>query len=433
MDVQRENLSKQQVKLTITVPADEMKPFLMTAASHISEHMDIAGFRRGKATYDAVVNNVGEMRVMEEAIEPVVRLHLAKAMGDEDLETVGQPDVNVEKMAPGNDVVFTATLTLMPNVSKLADYKKLKVDGEATAPEEKDIERALKDLTGMQTKEVRADKKTPVAKDGMAVIDLVMKKDDVPVEGGTTNDFRVYMAEDQYVPGMTEQIVGLKEGEEKTFSLKFPDEHFQKHLAGQDVSFEVNVKEVYNLERPEVNDEFAKSLGLKDEAELRSKIVENLEKENVEQEKRRVEREVLELLAEKSEFEEIPEFLVDDEVEKMVHELEHAVTKQGGKFEDYLQSMKKTPEELREGMRDQALMRVKVALVLRAVGKAENVEVTPDDVQAEIQKQLDMYKQEDTDARERLQSEAYREYVQYRMRNERVIDLLIEKMVKAAK
>lgn len=432
MDVKRENVSKSEVKLTIELSTEEVKPFLMTAATHISEHLDIPGFRKGKATYEAVVNNVGEMKVMEEALEPMIRLHVAKALMDEKIDSVGQPQVDVEKMAPGNPVVFSATVTLMPEVKKLANYDKLSVDGKSTKAEEKDVKKALKELTTMQTKEVRADAATVVDKDGMAVIDLVMKKEGVPVEGGSTQGFRVYMAEDHYVPGMTEQIVGLKEGDEKTFTLSFPEDHFQKHLAGSPVDFEVTVKEVFTLDRPEVDDAFATSLGMKDVKELNEKIAENIESENKEQEKRRVEREALELLAEKSSFADIPDFLVDDEVEKMVHELEHAVTSQGGVFADYLNSIGKTPGELRDGMRDQALTRVKVALVLREVGKKEELEVSNDEVQDEIEKQLAMYKEDDA-AREKLGSDAYRDYMRFRMRNEKVIAFLLEKMVKEPK
>ncbi len=432
MDVKRENVSNVQVKLTIELSTEEVKPFLMTAATHISEHLDIPGFRKGKATYDAVVNNIGEMKIMEEALEPMIRLHVAKALMDEKIDSVGQPKVDVEKMAPGNPVVFSATVTLMPEVKKLPNYGKLSVDGKSVKAEEKDIEKALKELTTMQTKEIRAEAGTAVTKDGMATIDLVMKKDGVPVEGGSTQGFRVYMSEDHYVPGMTEQIVGLKEGDEKSFTLSFPEEHFQKNLAGTPVDFEVVVKEVFTLDTPTVDDAFAVSLGMKDVKELKAKITENIESENKDQEKKRVEREALELLADKTTFAEIPDFLVDDEIEKMVHELEHAVTSQGGVFDDYLSSIGKSPVEVREGMRDQALTRVKVALVLREVGKQEELEVSNDEVQDEIEKQLAMYKEDDA-AREKLGSDAYRDYMRYRMRNEKVITFLLEKMVKEVK
>ena len=123
---------------------------------------------------------------------------------------------------------------------------------------------------------------------------------------------------------------------------------------------------------------------------------------------------------------------MDDETEKMVHELEHAVTSQGGVFDDYMASMKKTPLELREGMYDQAVMRVKVALLLREVAKKEDMDVSKDEVQDEIEKQLAMYK-EDDEARKKLESDAYRDYMRFRMRNEQVIVFLLEKMVKPAK
>ncbi|PIR47447.1 trigger factor [Candidatus Uhrbacteria bacterium CG10_big_fil_rev_8_21_14_0_10_50_16] len=431
MDIKRETVSDSEVKLTITISPEEVQPFLVTAARHISEHMNIDGFRRGKAPYEAIVNNVGEMRVLEEAIEPMVRLHVAKALMDEKIESIGQPRVDIEKMVPGNELVFTATVTLMPEVSKIASYDKLTVEGKSTKAEEKDIEKAIKELTGMQTKEVRAPKDTEVTMDQMVVIDLEMKRDLVPVEGGSTQGFRVYMQEDHYVPGMKDEMLGMKEGDQKVFTLAFPKEHFQKHLAGAPVDFDVTVKEIYALESPTVDDAFAVSLGLKGVADLHEKIAENLEKENEEQEKRRIEREALELLAEKSAFGTIPEFLVEDEVEKMVHELEHAVTSRGGVFDDYMKSLGKTAGELREGMRDQGLLRVKVALLLRAIGTKEGLDVSNDDVQEEIEKQLALYK-EDDEARDKLSSDAYRDYMRYRMRNEKVVDFLLEKMVKKA-
>lgn len=429
MDVTREAISKSEVKLTIELSPEEVQPFLVTAAAHISEHMDIAGFRRGKAPYEAIVNNVGEMRVLEEALEPMIRLHVAKALMDEKIDSIGQPSVDVEKMVPGNALVFSATVTLMPVVEKLGEYAKPVVEAMSTKAQEKDITKALKELTGMQTKEVRSTAEQPVVADGMAVIDLVMKKDGVPVEGGTAQGFRVYIAEDHYVPGMTEQLVGLKEGDKKLFTLTFPAEHFQKHLAGTPVEFDVTVKEVYTLETPTADDAFAVTLGMKSLEDLREKIVENLEAENTEQERRRIERTALELLANTSTFGEIPETLVEDEVEKMMHELEHAVTSQGGVFADYLSSIKKSPVELREGMRDQGLMRVQVALLLREIGRSEAIDVSNDEIQSEIEKQLAQYKEGD-EAREKLSSDAYRDYMHYRLRNEKVIARILTTMVK---
>ncbi len=430
MNVTKENVSKTEVKLTVTLTPEEAQPFLITAAAHISEHMDIKGFRRGKATFEAVTGNVGEMAVLQEALEPIVRLHLDKALMDEGIESVGQPKVDIQKMVPGNELVFAATVTRMPEIKKLGNYEKLSISAKPTDASQKDIDRALKDLTSMRTKEVRGTSSEAATDKDMLVVDLQMKREGVPVDGGQSPNFRVYMNEEHFVPGMKEPLLGMKEGDQKTFMVAFPKDHYQKLIAGKDVECSVTVKELYHLEVPVVDDAFAVSLGLKSEAELREKITENLKAENEQEEMRRQEKEALELLAEKSSFAEIPEFLVDDEVEKMVHELEHAVEKQGGVFTDYLQSIKKTPKELRDGMREQGLMRVKVALVLRAVAKAEGVEVGQDEVQTEIEKQAAMYGKEE-ETRERMLSPEYRDYTGYRMRNEKVVAFLRGKMVRS--
>ena len=432
MKVTRENTSKTQMKLTIELTAEEVQPFLLTAAVHISEHMDIPGFRKGKATFDAVVNQVGQMRVLEEAIEPIVRLHTQQALTEEGITPVGQPKIEVEKMVPGSEFVFTAEVARMPEVKKMGDYKKLSIDAKSTEASDEDIAQALKDLTRMQTKEVRGTAEDKAVETDMLVINMEMKRDGVAVEGGQAQDFKILLAEhDLYIPGMTQELHGLKEGDKKTFTLTIPEENYQKHLAGQDVEISVEVKELFHLEAPTVDDAFATSLGLKDEKDLREKIAENIKNENEGEERFRQEREMLELLAEKSSFEEIPDILVNDEVEKMFHELEHSIEKQGGKFVDYMSSIDKTPAQIKEGMRDQALVRVKVAILLEEVAKQEKVEVKDEEVQKEIDTQSEAYP-DNEQVKERLQSEQYKQYTKYRIRNKRTIDLIRGHMVKEA-
>ena len=400
------------------------------AAKRISAEVEVPGFRKGKATYEAVSQNVGELKIVEEALGPIVQKFLSQAIEEEDLATVGQPQVDIEKMAPNNPIVFTAIVSLMPDITKLADYDKLSVDAKATDASDEDVEKALKDLTRMQTKEVRAESGAQSTEKDLVVIDMEMKKEGVVIEGGTGQGYRVYMHEDFYIPGMKEQLVGTKEGDKKAFTVTFPEEHFQKHLAGQPVDCEVEVKEIYTLDAPELDDEFAKTVGMKDAKDLEKKLSENIKNENDLEEKTRQETELLELIADKSTFGEIPESLIDSETEKMMHELQHAVERQGGVFTDYLQSIKKTPDELKAGMRDQGLKRVQVGLVMREVGKKEEVEVTDDELQTELEKQAKFYDENDK-RREQVMSPEYREYMKYRLRNQKVIEMLREKMVKS--
>jgi trigger factor len=423
-----EQLPKNTVKLTITLGVEELKPFLEAAAEHLSEHTDIPGFRPGKAGYDIVKNRFGEMKIYEEALEPIVRKTLYAAIVGNDLETIGSPKIDVTTMAPGNDLVYTAELAKMPAVTKLADYKKISVKAEAKPVENKDIETVLKDLTHMQTREARAAAGSAAAGTDKVVLSVNMKKAGVPVEGGQAPSHAVFLGEEYYIPGFKEHVSGMKEGESKTFAIKFPDEHASKMLAGSDIDFDITVKEIFNLVAPEINDEFAKSLGQKDVAELKTRITDNLKAERAQEEQARQERDILEKIAADSRFDDIPDLLVNEEINKMLAELESNVAEQGMDFEKYLSSLKKTVAQLKMEFSPQAIVRIKVALIVREVAKQENISVSDKEVDDELDKIAAEY--EDAEAKKRVYAPQSRDYVQTILRNRKVIDLLRAAIVK---
>ncbi len=316
-----ETLEKNRVKLTITIPADEVVEGMHHAADRVSEESTIPGFRPGKAPYETVVKRMGEMKLLEAATEELIRNAFVKAMIEEDLSTVGQPYFAVEKMAPGNDLVFTAEMSLMPTVTKLADYKALTVKAESAEATPEMVEKAKSDLLTMRMKETRAEAGKELVKGDKAVVNLGMKKDGVVLEGGEAQNHAVYTNEPHYIPGFVEAILGAKEGEERSFKLKFPSDHYQKHIAGQDVDFNVKLNEIFAIQLPDYNDEFAKSVGIGSVEELNKKLTENLNVEKAAEESRRQEKTVLELLAEKSTFDEFSDLLVNQEIDKMVEEL----------------------------------------------------------------------------------------------------------------
>jgi len=423
-----ENLPKNQVKLTITVSHEELLPFLEAAAGRISEATTIPGFRPGKAGYDVVKARVGEMKIYEEALESVVRKTYVEALFANKIDTVGSPKIDVEKLAPGNDLVYTAEVARMPAVIKLADFRKLSVEKKPAGVEEKDVDLAMRDLQRMQTKEVRAEAGAAATGNDKVVVSMDMKKDNVPVEGGQSPNHAIYLGESYYVPGLKEQVVGMKEGEHKSFTLPFPKDHTQKLLAGSDIQFDITLKELYHLQEPELNDAFAQALGQKDVASIRELIRKNMEEEKKNEEQFRQEKAMLEQIAEKSQFEDIPELLLNEEINKMLAELEQAVGERGGNFDDYLKSIKKTIANLKLEFAPQALVRVKVAILLREIAKQENVKVED----KEIDTELDMMAQrfEDAETRKRIYAPEYRDYVENRLRNRKTIDLLRGLMVK---
>lgn len=417
------------MKLTITVSADEMKPHMEAAVAHLAEHVEVPGFRAGKATYEALKNKLGEMAIYEEAVEQAVRATFVEAITTNKIDPVGSPAIDVVKMAPGNEFVFTATVALMPAVDQLADYKTLKIDRQEVKVEDKDIDIALRDLQRMQTKEVRAEAGSAVTKEDKVVINMNIKKENVPLEGGQATNHAVFMNEAYYIPGFTEQLLGTKEGDKKTFKLEFPKEHYQKNIAGQEVEFEVEVKEIFNLQAPAVDDAFAASLGQKDLASLKTIIKDNMAHEKNEEEAIRQERTMLELLAKESRFQDIPDLLVNEEINKMIEELKHGVEEQGGVFEDYVKSLKKTLADIKLDFTPQALNRIKVALVVKEVAKKEDIKLKEEEIAEEIDHVAEHYK-DDKEAKERIYSPEYRDYIQSVLRNRKVIELLKKEMVK---
>lgn len=424
-----ETLGENLVKITVTVPKDKVAEAMRTAAKHISEVVNIPGFRPGAASYDVVKQRVGEMKILEEAAEDLIRASFSSALIDEDLDVVGSPKFAMDIMVPGEDLVYSAEIALMPKVKKLADYTKLTVEKQSTEPTAEVMAEAKNDLARMQTKETRALAGHALAKGDKAVVSLTMKKDGVVLEGGESQNHGIYTNEPHYIDGFVEQILGLAEGAEKTFTLKFPTDHYQKHLAGADIDFTVKLNEIFTLEIPPIDDEFAKRLGIENAAALEEKLKENLAMEAVANERRRQERECLDLLASKCEFDNIPDILVNQEVERMLQELEHNIGENGMDLNQYLKSIGKSMTEIRLDFTPTALTRVKVALIIREVAKKEKIEADPATVDAELDKIAERMG-DNKEYRDKVYEPQYREFVESQIKNRTVVDHIMSKMVK---
>lgn len=411
-----------KVKLVFTVTPEEARPYVDEAARVLSESKPIAGFRPGKAPYAEVSKTFGEMRIWETALEQIVRALYVRAILDNEMDTVGSPEIRVDKLTPNSDIQFTVIAPVAPNVEKLADYKVERVTYAAHDITDERINAALKDLRMMQRKEVASSE--PATKDDLVVIDLDMKKNHVPLEDGSARDYRIYLTEEHYIPSFTDKLVGIREGEERTFTLPFPKEHFQKHLAGKDMEFTVKAKQIFKLELPELNDDFAKTLGQGNLESLRTIMKRNLHLEEEGRAKEKSEIELLEKLVDESTFSEIPEILINEEVRKMLNELEHSISERSMNIEDYLKSIKKTKDELRIEFIPQAMRRIRAATLIKEVAKRENIRVEDNDINAEIDRILHGVATDDKDTRERVSSPEYREYVAIMMRNQKAIDML---------
>jgi len=383
------SLPQTQTEFEITVTPNEYEGHLVTAAARIAERTTIKGFRKGKAPYDKIKKEVGEMAILQEAVEDIVKKSFYEAVTEEKLETIGMPQINIEKLAPGNDIVYKAVVALMPNV-QLADLKKIKVKRDQKEIDEGKIDETLDMIRGMHANEI--------AKDGVAggtdklIVDMDMLIDNVPVDGGQAKDHQVYLSEKHYIPGFAEQLHGLKKDDEKEFQLDFPEEHYQKHLAGKKVDVKVKVKDVFERQLPDLSDELAKKLGQESIAKLRELVRNNMLEEEKKKTDQKVEIEILEQLIEKSKIDDIPEVLIDAERQKMFYELKNDLEKNGVEISQYLADIKKTEEELFNDFKKQATKRAQAALISRQTALDHNIVVADDEIGRELEAMKEMYK-----------------------------------------
>lgn len=415
-------LPKSTLEITVEMTPEDMQAYLQKGAANLSQETTIPGFRPGKAPYDQIVARFGKGRVWEEAAQLAVPRAFGEIVQNEKLETIGSPSIDVIKLAPDNPFIFKATVALLPEIT-LGDYHTIKIEKKPTdiAPEQ--IDKALADLQKMQTKETAVAR--PATNADKIVMDMTMSLDTVPLDGGTAKDHAVYMHEEYYIPGMKEQLSGLKKGDTKEFQLKFPKEHYQKMIAGKDVDFKITVKEVFGLERPEIDDAFAKALGQSSVDELRGLIHKNLETESVQKEAERYELALLEEVISKTKFGDVADILINEETHKMIQELEDGIGRQGMVFADYLKKIGKTRDELRLNFAADALKRVKTALAIRKIAQVQSVTVSEEDIDQETKRILELYKDQ-PEAHEQIRSPGAREYVRGMLRNRKVIAWLKE-------
>ncbi len=392
------------------------------AAEALSHKLDIKGFRKGKVPQDILEKHVGKARLFEEAGYSAIEKTYKALFKEHDLHPVGQPKVEIKKLAPGNPLLFSITIALVPDVV-LPDYralaKKAIADRKAVEVKPEEVEETVSHIQKSRRKEVLVAR--PAKKGDLTELDFEVRIAGVKLDGGDSRNHPVILGESKFIPGFDEYIEGMQAKEEKTFSLKVPEDYYQEQLRGKLLDFAVTVNAVYELALPALDDEFAQSLSAFDTLEaLEKDIAQNIRKEKEAKETERIRKLFAEEAAEKATID-LPDMLVDQEVNKMISELEQSVTREDVGFESYLLGIKKTRDDLKKEFRKQAEVRVRVALVLAEIAKRENIELDEADVRRKTEQVLGRY-----DEREKanIDKALLRQYVSSIMKNESVFKLL---------
>ena len=422
-------LPQSTVEITVEVSVAELEPFMKKSAVKISENAKIQGFRPGKAPYETIKAKFGEMAILQEAIDDIIMETYYRVIKENELTTIGQPKIDLEKIAPENPFIYKATVNILPEV-KVGDIKKLSLQRETIKISDDKVNQTLEEIRAMRAEEKKVER--PAQNGDLVKFDFNVYRDGVPIENGASKNYPLIIGENRFIPGFEEQLVGLKAGDEKEFKLNFPKEYHEKSLAGKPAEFKVKINEIAEIVKPELTDDFAQMISaqkFKTVAELKENIIKNLTDEETEKQERELEAKMLEELVKISEFEELPDILIKEELHRMMHELEDSIAKQGMQMADYLNAIKKTPEELEAELKPQAELRVKTSILARELYQQQKMEVTPDEIEKEIEEMLKRYGN-NPDAKKQLETETYKEYLKNVIGNRKIMDYLKQLIIK---
>jgi len=392
MQIDIKKLPKSRIEVRIAVPTSVWEKHIEPAAAHIAQHVNVEGFRKGKAPRNVIEQQVGSGAILEDAAERAIAQGWQEAVKQEKLEPVGRPKANITKLAEGNDLEFVIETDVMPEVKVKEKWKKkVSKHNEKKKPElekgpdvSEEVEAELKRLAESRAKTVTVDRE---AREGdAAVVDFQVSIGGVPIEGGTAKDHTIVLGSNVFIPGFEEELAGMKAGEEKTFMLTFPGEYRDKNVAGKKAEFAVTMKSVEERQIPEISDEFAASLGnFKDLADLRSKITEGIAEEKKSSQKEAHRSELSDMVLEYVDVE-LPETLVDEEMKRMMHMFEHRVSSMGLEFDQYLAQVGKKREDLLGEFRTPAEKSSRLNLAFGEIAKGEEIEADAKEIEERMNK-----------------------------------------------
>ena len=388
MSVQVENLEKNMVKLTIEVPAEEVEKALNAAYQKQKNSISVPGFRKGKVPRAMIEKMYGVEVFYEEAANTLMQNSYAAAVEESGADVVSRPTVDVVQIEKGKAFIYTAEVAVKPEV-KLGKYTGVAVTKANVKVSAAEVKEALE---AERNKNARTVSVTRAAKLGDTVmIDYEGSVDGVPFEGGKAENSPLELGSHTFIDTFEDQLVGHKAGEEVDVNVTFPEQYHAPELAGKPALFKVVINDVTTKELPKLDDEFASEVSeFETLAEYKEELKKQLEEKKAAEAKREQEDEAIAAIVEASEME-IPEAMIQTQCEDMVNEFAQRIAQSGLTMEQYMQFSGQTIDGLMAQVRPEAETRIKTSLVLEAIVKAEGIEATDADVDAEIEKMAGMY------------------------------------------
>ncbi|PJI09477.1 MULTISPECIES: trigger factor [Clostridium] len=425
MNSKMEKLEKNVVKFDITVDKSKFDEAIIKAYKKNRKRFNVPGFRKGKAPLNIIKNYYGVGVFYEDAVNYCIDDTYPKVVEENKINPVAYPEIEVVTLEEGKDFVYSAKVTVKPEV-ELGEYKGVEVKKIEYPVTDEDVENELK---SSQEKNARIELKEDgeaVVKGDIAVIDFKGYIDDVAFEGGEGKDYSLEIGSGTFIGNFEDQLVGLKKGDKKDVIVTFPEDYGREELNGKEAKFEVEIKDIKMKELPALDDEFAKEISEFDTLdEVKKDIKSKMEKANAEKAKTEFEDKVVDVAAENAKID-IPEVMVKNETDQMLKELENRLKYQGLDLKSYYEYTNSSEDKVRDYMKETADKRVRTRLVMEKIAEVEKIEASDDELKEKAKEMAKQYASKDLDKMADLILKAQRGMLVQDVVNGKVIDLLVE-------
>ena len=413
--------NKNELKLEFKIEAKKFDEAIMKVYTKSAKYFNIPGFRKGKAPFNIVERMYGDEIFYEDAFNELVPPIYDKEIEENKLEVVSRPDIHIENMKKGEDLVFTATVQTKPEVV-LGQYKGVELKKVEYKVTDEDVNHELEHMQEHNARIITVEDR-PVKEKDIAVIDFEGFVDGKAFEGGKAENHELEIGSNTFIPGFEEQMIGMKAGEEKGINVTFPEDYFSKDLAGKEATFKVKLHEIKEKKLPTLDDEFAKDVSEFDTLnDLKTSIKEKKQAQNDDRAKHETESLAIEAVSNNTPID-IPSGMIETEIDAMIRDLEQQLSYQGINLDQYLHMINKTRKEIEDNYKEQAEKNVKSRLVLEAIIKEEKLEASDDEVSAKIKEMATNYGRKEEELNK---NEALKEYLANNIKTEKAIDLIVK-------
>ncbi len=430
MSVKVENLEHNMAKLTIEVSAEELEKALNTAYNKQKRQISVPGFRKGKVPRAMIEKMYGAEIFYEDAANELMQQTYPSAVDESGVDIVSRPTVDVVQIEKGKPFIYTAEVATRPEVT-LGKYMGVTVTKIDTSVTEEEVEAELENQRNTNARTVTVTDR-PVKEGDTAVIDFEGFVDGVAFDGGKAENHSLEIGSHSFIDTFEDQLVGKNAGDEVEVNVTFPEEYQAADLAGKPAVFKVKINEIKAKELPELNDEFAQDVaGVDTLAEYKEELKKNLTEKKENEAKKTKEDEAIQKIIDKSKMD-LPEAMIDTQCETMVNEFAQRIAQSGLSMDQYLQFSGMTVDQLKEQVRPEAETRIKSSLVLEQIAKEENIEVSDEDIDAEIEKMAKAYGME-ADKLKEYMGDSEKESMKRDLAITKAVDLIMENVKERAK